>query len=229
MKGPRLLRILSVLAAAGPPLARQLCDVSAEVLAVAGAGIMVEGAAHRTPLCASDTVATRIEDLCFTLGEGPGVDAHQSGGPVAEPDLARPRQARWPSFTPLAVDAGVGAIFSFPLRLGGVHLGALTLYQARPGALSDDQHADATIMATVVLETLLAHQAEAPPGALATELEPLSGAWAEVHQASGMVSVQLGVSVVDALVRLRAHAYAAEWSLLEVARDVVAGRLRLSE
>jgi ANTAR domain len=227
MTSPRLLRILSALAAAGPPDPRRLCTVSAQVVEVAGAGVMVEGAKHRAPLCSSDEVTARVEDLCFTLGEGPGVDAHQEGLPVAEPDLARPRRARWPSFTPPAVVAGVAAIFSFPLRLGGIRLGALTLYQARAGRLSDDQYADALVMASVVLNAVLANQAEAPPGDLAAELETLSSSRAEVHQATGMVAVQLGVSVADALVRLRAHAYAEGRPLSVVAGDVVGKRLRL--
>jgi hypothetical protein len=226
---PRFDRILSVLAAAGPTAAVDtLCAVCAEVVDVAGAGVMVESEDHRAPLGSSDTTAASILDLCFTLGEGPGLDAHLGGMPVAEPDLALPRHTRWPNFAPPALSAGAAALFSFPLRVGGVRLGALTLHQERPGALSDEQHADALAMASVVVTTILAHQAEAPPGALASELAALSDSNAEVHQASGMVSVQLDVSLAEALVRLRAHAYAQERPLAELARDVVARRVRLS-
>jgi hypothetical protein len=189
---------------------------------------MVEAATHRAPLCSSGAIARRIEELSFTLGEGPGVDAHREGVPVTEPDLARPRRLRWPSLAPLAVDAGAAAIFSFPLRVGAVHLGALTLYEVRPGALSNDQYADALVMASVVVSAVLAHQAEVPPGVLATELDALNASRAEVHQASGMVSVQVGCSVGEALARLRAHAYADGRMLSDIAGDVVSGRLRLT-
>ena len=118
-------------------------------------------------------------------------------------------------------------MFSFPLHVGGVRLGALTLHGDRPGPLSDDQHADALAMAWVVANTILAHQADAPPGALARELAALSDANAEVHQACGMVSVQLDIGLGEASVRLRAHAYAEDRPLAEVAREVVARRLRL--
>ena len=188
---------------------------------------MVEDTAHRAPLCFSDPVAACILDLCYTLGEGPGFDAHQDGAPVAEPDLALPRRIRWPTFAPPAVEAGAAAVFSFPLRVGGVRLGALTLHEVRPGPLSDDQHADALAMASVVVNAILAHQADAPPGALASDLEALSDSRAEVHQASGMVSVQLDVGLAEAAVRLRAHAYAEGRPLAEVARAVVERRLRL--
>jgi hypothetical protein len=229
MNEPRFDRILSVLAAADPSAPVDvLCAVCAQVLHVAGAGVMVESADHRTPLCSSDATAACILDLCFTLGEGPALDAHQGGQPVAEPDLAIPDRTRWPSFSPPAVSAGAAALFSFPLRVGDATLGSLTLHQERPGPLSEDQHADALAMASVVSTTILAHQADAPPGALASELAALSDSNAEVHQASGMVSVQLGVSVAEASVRLRAHAFAQGRPLAELARDVVARRLRLS-
>jgi hypothetical protein len=226
---PRLDRILTMLAAAGArgPSAN-LCVVSTDVLEVAGAGLMVEGPDHRAALCSSDAISAEILDLCFTLGEGPGFDAHQGGVPVAEPDLADPRRTRWPSFTPPAVSAGAAAVFSYPLHVGAVRLGALTLHQARPGPLSDDQHEDALTMASVVVNTILAHQANAPPNALARELRALSDAGAEIHQACGMVSVQLAVTLAEASVRLRAHAYAEGLPLAEVAGQVVARRLRLS-
>ena len=227
MSSPRLPRLLAALAAAGPAHPRQLCAVSAGVLGVAGAAVMVDGAAQWAPLCASDAIAAQVDDLCLTLGEGPGLDAHRAGMPVSEPDLARPRRARWPSFSPPAVGAGVAAIFAFPLRAGAVRLGAVTLYQVHRGRLSDEQYADALVMAGVVASAVLAHQAGAPPGELAEELETLASSRAEVHQATGMISVQLEVSAAEALVRLRAHAYAEGRTLRDVAADVVGRRLRL--
>jgi hypothetical protein len=225
----RLDHILDLLASDGPSVRTQrLCAVSAEVVHVAGAGVMVEGADHRAPLCSSDPVAARILDLCFTLGEGPGFDAHHGGVPVSEPDLAIPSRTRWPSFTPPALSAGAAAIFAFPLQVGSVRLGALTLHQGRRGSLSDDQHADALAMAVVLVNAILAQQADAPPGALASDLASLSDSQAAVHQACGMISVQLSISLAEASVRLRAHAYADERSLAQVARDVVERRLRLS-
>ena len=165
MNAPRLARILGMLAAGGPSASTTgLCSLAATVVGVTGAGVMVEGADHRAPLCSSGAAAAAILDLCFTLGEGPGLDAHRSGAPVAEPDLAVPRRTRWPSFAPPALAAGVAAVFSFPLRVGGARLGALTLYGDRPGPLADDQHADALVMAWVVVTAILAQQGRRAPG-----------------------------------------------------------------
>ena len=106
----RLLRILALMGDG----AGRLCEVCARAVDVAGAGVTVPGGDPGAPLCSSDAVAERLEELSFTLGEGPAIDAHRDGEPVAEPDLASPSRARWPSFTPLAVDAGAAAIFAFP-------------------------------------------------------------------------------------------------------------------
>jgi len=119
-------------------------------------------------------------------------------------------------------------VFGFPMHVGAVRLGALNLYRDEPGALTDDQHADALVMAELAAHEVLAMQADAPSGALAIELEDGGNFRFVVHQASGMVSVQLGVSVGEALVRLRAYAFSHDEPLTDVATDIVARRLRLT-
>lgn len=226
----RLLRLSGgmVGAANGEHPARDLCRSCVEMLKVGGVSVMVMTDGPAT-FCSSDATSARIEDLQHDLGEGPCVDAHDGGRAVSEPDLATPRRTRWIAFGPAAVAAGAKALFSFPLRVGAVRLGALTLYQPRAGELSAGQHADAQTMANVVANVILAIQAEAPPGTLSPDLEVLAGHRAELHQASGMVSVQLGVAVGEAMVRLRAYAYAAERPLADIAVDVVARRLRFAD
>lgn len=168
-------------------------------------------------------------ELAARPGRGPCVDAYRHDRPVLEPDLANPGAPRWPAFTGPALDAGVRAIFAFPVGVGSARLGALSLCVDQPGALTDDQHADALVMATVAAESLLAMQAGGLPGGLATELEASANLHYVVHQAAGMVSAQLEVSVGEALVRLRAHSFGVERSLGAVAVDVVGRRLRLGD
>ncbi|MBJ7455208.1 MAG: GAF and ANTAR domain-containing protein [Thermoleophilia bacterium] len=224
----RLQRIAAVVSAAdASDPARAICDACVAALPVAGASIVLTAGGIPTALASSDAVAARIEELQATLGEGPCADACESGRPVGEPDLAAPRRARWVAFAPAALAAGAAAVFALPVRIGAVRLGALTFYRSRAGDLSDEQHVDARLMADVVAHVVLAIQAQAAPGTLGPALEPLVGHRAVVHQASGMVSVQLGVGVGEALVRLRAHAFAAGRELGDVAADVVARRLRL--
>ena len=124
--------------------------------------------------------------------------------------------------------AGAGAVFAFPLRVGAVRLGSLMIYRDEPGTLSDAQHRDAVEMSRVAMDVVLVNQEQAPAGGLAWGLEPLSGSRAEVQQAAGMVSVQAGVNVGEALLLLRARAYADERPVMDVARDVVARRMRFA-
>ncbi len=189
----------------------------------------MSGDIPQASVCSTDELSALIEELQFTLGEGPCVDAHRQDRPAGEPDLARPHTPRWPAFSPHAVDAGVNAIFAFPLRLGGARLGALDLYRDQAGRLTDEQHGDTLAMADITTRAILAVQANAPPGRLATELEDCADFHYVVHQASGMVAAQLEISVGEALIRLRAHAFGNDRRLAQVADDVVARTLRFDE
>ncbi|HEY4409966.1 MAG TPA: GAF and ANTAR domain-containing protein [Acidimicrobiia bacterium] len=227
MAGDRLVRIVARLSSGGDDQheAARLCEVSADVSMMSGAGIMLmAGDVQQGSVCSSNPVSALIEELQYTLGEGPCVDAYHSDRPVLEPDLAR-ADTPWLAFAPAATDAGARAIFGFPLQVGAVRLGALNLYRDRPGPLSDDQFADSLVLASVAARAVLTMQAHAAPGDLAAELEDGANFRFVVHQASGMVAVQLGVSVGEALARLRAHAFANDRLLAEVAEAVVSRTL----
>jgi GAF domain-containing protein len=195
---------------------------------VNGAGVMLmSGDIPRGSLCTTDKVSQLIEELQYTLGEGPCVDAYQQDQVVAEPDLADPVTRRWPAFTPPALQAGVRAVFGFPLRVGAVHLGALNLYRDLPGPLTGDQHADALVVADVAARWVLEAQAGAPVDMVAEELEVSADFHLAVHNAAGIVSVQEGISVTEALIRLRAFAFSSDRLLADVSQDVISRRLRL--
>lgn len=208
----------------------RLCTVCAKVTGVTGAGIMLMlDGELRGSVCSTDDVSALIERLQFELGEGPCVDACHLDRPVSEPDLASPRTPRWLAFTPPVVAAGARAVFGFPLQVGAVRLGALNLYSDRARELTDAQHADALLVASMVAQAILAMQAGAPLGRLAAELEAGIDFQYVVHQAVGMVAVQLDVDVAVALVRLRAHSFALDRPLADVARDVVSRTLRFHD
>jgi len=227
-RGDRRLELLArIVEPSGELDTQRLCDVCAEVTGATGAGIMLmSGDIARGSVCTTDSVSSRIEQLQYDLGEGPCVDAYHHDRPVSEPDLADPASARWLAFTGPAVAAGARAVFGFPLQVGAVRLGALNLYNDAPGPLTDHEHADALLMAGIVAHALMLLQAGAPTGTVATELEANADFQYVVHQASGMVAAQLDVSVGQALIRLRAHAFGNDRSLTDVARDVVERRLR---
>jgi GAF domain-containing protein len=230
MADGRLRRVLAELSAGGADVwsSARLCRGCVKIVGVDGAGIMLmSGDIPRGSLCTTNAVSHLIEELQYTLGEGPCVDAYQQDRVVAEPDLADPASRRWVAFTPPALQAGVRAVFGFPMRSGTVRLGALNLYRDRPGPLTDDQHADALVLADLAARWVLEAQAGAPPDAVAQELEIGADFHFAVHNAAGIVSVQQGVSVTEALIRLRAYTFSNDRLLVDVAQDVIARRLRL--
>lgn len=176
-------------------------------------------------LCTTDEVSAVIEEVQYAMGEGPCLDAHRTGRPVGEPDLASPATPRWIGFTGPVLDAGARAVFGFPLRIGGVGLGALNLYRDRPGPLDDEQHADVLVAADIAARAVLMLEA-VPEDDGASDLVDAIDLHAVVHQASGMVAVQLRTDPGHALVRLRAHAFASGRTLDAVAHDVVLRVLR---
>ena len=139
----------------------------------------------------------------------------------------------WPGFTPQARQIKAAAIFALPLRIGAIRVGSLGLYRATPGPLSTVQLGDALILADTATVVLLESQhldgaAEAAGAGPGGQPPDLARHRAEIDQATGMVSAQLDVAIGEAFVRLRAHAYAQDRRLSDVARDVVARRVRLS-
>lgn len=208
-------------------LAQRMVAACTRALPVTGAGLAVmTDLGPGGMLAASDGPAAVVEDLQFTLGEGPCVDSVRTGRPVLDADLEQSGRGRWPHFTPGALDAGVRAVFAFPLMVHGIRVGALDLYRDAPGGLTTGAIHDAQLHADAATMLLLRLQAERPSldGAAgwAAELEDRS----EVHQATGMISVQSGVSVESALLLLRARAFAAERPIDAVARDVVSRIVR---
>jgi hypothetical protein len=203
-----------------------LCRAAADGLAVDGASVTaVSGPAVREPLSATDELSVRLEELLLTTGEGPGAEDFRFGSPMLIPDL-EPVTGRWPGFAPAAVAAGARALFAFPLQAGAIRVGVLSLYRARPGPLTPGQLADALVFADIALQLILDSSAGINGSSGYQPLDGLSDGRAEVYQATGMMSVQLGVSLEEAFVRLRAHAFAAGLPLGDVVGDVVSRKLR---
>ena len=182
---------------------------------------------HQGVLAASDHPARLIEDLQFSLGEGPCLDASRSRMPVLLPDLARTAATRWPGFGPAALDAGIAAIFALPVQVGAIRLGALDLYRNITGPLEDDElgqalaYADAAVVALLHLQDQMSSDGDLHP-----QLDKPLEDRAEIHQATGVIAVQASTGLTDALLMLRAHAYSSDRPILDVARDVMAETLR---
>ena len=222
-----ILRDLADVGSAGGTLPQRLCAACASALPVTGVGMALMSTRGPEGLvAATDGVATTMEELQFGVGEGPCVDASRSGRPVLQPHLRQTAFARWPGFGPQALDAGIEAIFAFPLQVGAIRLGVLDLYRDVPGTLSPEDFRRALLFSDAATRILLYLQDQSPTdGALHPDLLLPHRDRPEVHQATGMISVQAAVGLAEALLVLRARAFSDERSIAAVARDVVSGRL----
>jgi hypothetical protein len=186
-------------------------DLPGRLVAICAAGVPVTGAGiivmtdsgPGAMLASTDGPARTMEELQFSLGEGPCVGASRSRRPVLQPALAGIGEQRWPGFAAGALSVGERAVFAFPLQIGGIRVGVLDLYRDVEGPLDDGQLARSLAYADAATSILLHLQAgsgdRAAPGLVAMVEDR-----AEVHQATGMISVQATLGLGGALVRLQA-------------------------
>ncbi len=205
-----------------------LCKGFVESLAISGAAISVfSGLSPATMVCASDAVAARIDELQFDLGEGPRWEALQTRRPVLLPDVRRGGpHAAWPVFAESLLELEVSALFVFPLVLGALDIGIAELYRSESGPLSQTEQSTALQLADEATWLLLRQLLDLNPGDgtdAPADNSPRSRR--EIHQATGMVLAQAGTSARDALLLMRAYAFAQGRTVREVARDVVSRSL----
>jgi ANTAR domain-containing protein len=204
-----------------------VCATAAARLPVTGVAVSVRaGLTVSEVVCATSSLGRDLEDLQLTLGEGPSLEvlAGSQALLLSDLDSADP-QRRWPIFAGQALEAGARAFFALPMRVGAVRVGVLALNAQRPGPLVAECLAEAGVFAELALELLLDAQAGIIRGDGELPVDGLTGR-PELHQATGMISVQLGVGMIEAMARLRARAFSDGRSLHELAADVVARRLR---
>jgi hypothetical protein len=171
---------------------------------------------------ASDVWAAGIEEAQYTLGEGPGFAAVAARGPVLVPDLSVD-EMRWPVFAETARGEGLEAAFFFPLQIGAILLGTLGLYRRRVGVLPAEFVFEAALLADLIAHKLLLHNERMGN----EERIWMETSYQDVNMATGMLAVLLRISLEEAFLRLRAHAFAGGRSILDVAGDVLARRLPL--
>jgi hypothetical protein len=217
----------------GVEAADRLCEACVILFDVDDAAIslVLDGASSGT-LGSSGAAARTYDELQFTLGEGPCLDAVAGRIQVLVVDLADPGEARWPAYGPAMLAHQIRGVCAIPVVVAGEFVGALDLFRAQPGPLLGEDLAGAVTaaeLAGIPLLDLLDGDLQAAAG------DPYSNAWAElnmlsraeVSQATGMLVAQLGVEPAEALVRLRGHAYATGRSATDVARDILDRRLKL--
>ena len=203
----------------------RLCRFAAEELGLAGAAVtLVPTAGAHAVSAASDPATRQHEDEQFGVGEGPTQDVFSSQRPVEVTDLERTGADRWPGYAPAASAAGVRAVVALPLHVGAVTFGVLTLSCPKPRVFDRTQMRTARRFAELATELLMDNSMSEPAVGLDPDHHAAMATHGHIYQAQGMTMVDLGVSLPDALARMRAHAYATEQDLADLATDIIAGR-----
>ncbi|NYJ74945.1 GAF domain-containing protein [Allobranchiibius huperziae] len=228
-RAQQILQQVQATDAADETLPQVLCQACAAALPVTGVAMALMSAQGPEGLiAASNDTAGALEELQFALGDGPSVDASRHHRPVLEPHFRATAMARWPGLGQPALIVGVEAVFAFPLQVGAIRLGVLTLYCDRPGHLSSNALTEAWSFSDAATKLMLHLQGQMPAGALHPALALPGHSRPEVHQATGMISVQAAVGLAEALLLLRARAFTEDRDILAVARDVIARTLRFT-
>lgn len=225
-------RLTAAVTGAASPLAAadRLCQVCVETLDVDGAALSLthEGTTRGTFGSSSSTSRT-IDELQYTYGEGPCLQAAFTGVPVLVADLAALGDVRWPAFRRAVMDVGVAAVFALPVAIMSTRIGALDLYRQRRGPLTADDLVSGLFAAELAALPLLDLVEEVDwddageGGQQWHQLASLERV--EVYQATGMLVGALDVSPEEALVRLRGYAFSHNMTASEVAYAIVEGDL----
>ena len=209
-----------------------LCEPFLDVLPVSGAAIATLVAPFvRETVCATNATAARLDEIQLDLGEGPIWDATATRNPVLVTDVHRTdtptAQGAWPALGPALSQLEVGAVYAFPLLVGSLTIGAVTLYSPRPGDLSSGEIVDALLLTNIVARQVLRDVlSEQKPEADHDDDEGFSRRI--VHQATGMVLAQMNSSASDALLLIHGQAFSSGRTVRQVATDVVARDLNFA-
>ena len=203
---------------------QRMCRTAARHVPAAGVGVsLLDSEGGLMSAAASNATSAMVEELQYTLGEGPCLAAFATRSPVLVPDLVATASTTWPIYAPAAHEHGVEAVFAFPLQVGRARVGALDVYRAERGDLSTGAHGRVLVFCSLALEALLGVGAR--DDAAGEWLDDLDDGGYRVYQAQGMVGVQLGVSTREAMAVIRAYAFSHDRRLSEVAEHVVSRKL----
>lgn len=216
----------------GLATADQLCHACVDLLDVDGAAIsLVTTGATQGTFGSSNALSRRLDEYQFTFGEGPCLDSVHSASVVHVPDLGAAGEARWPAYAGAVLGEGVRAVYALPVAVSTTVVGVLDLFRTDPGELRGADLQGGVLAADLAALPLLdlmsadvdwAAISGGDPWAQLSSLERV-----EVYQATGMIIARLDVGPAEALVRLRAHAFAAGMTASEVAWAVVRRELVL--
>lgn len=207
----------------------RLCRAAAQYMSAVGVavGLMSETGSAGV-VAGADERSVVLDELQFSLGEGPGHDAFTMRRPVLIADLTSHEGQTWPIYSAGALESGVSGVFAFPLHIGAATFGVFTIYLGDISPMGSDQLNMALTFAEIATELLLDADSAPLDGSLHPGVEAVLSRRAEIYQAQGVLTVKLSIGLAESLARMRAHAFAHNQSLAELAALIMSGHVDLA-
>jgi transcriptional regulator with GAF, ATPase, and Fis domain len=197
-----------------------LAERCVQLLDVDAAGLMLADQRGQLHATAASSESARLLELFELQGDaGPCLDAYRTGAAVVNADL-QANQERWPRFAEAAQISGFVAVHALPLRLRSTVIGALNLFCAGPGALSDEDARTGQALADVATIGILAQRNLQQAELLSAQLQQALNSRVTIEQAKGVLAERRGITLDDAFDVLRKHARGHNLRLSDLAKDV---------
>ena len=198
-----------------------------ELLAADSVSIALVVDGTYAPLGSAGELGGRVDELQFSMGDGPSFAVQGENDPILVEDLAHHTAlSRWPLFYDAARSLDISGVFCFPLRVGAANLGVMTAYRFHAAPLTPEQFSSGLVLSAFAAAETVRSLAGNPERGVEAK-DPITYDQSIVQFAAGMLAERLETSIVDALVRMRAHAFASNMTVTEVAQLIASGRLVL--
>jgi hypothetical protein len=202
-----------------------LATRSVELLGATAAGIMLADPHGELKVMASSTEEARLLELYeLQNNEGPCLDCYRTGLPVTRDGVAA-MQLAWPAFTPRLQQLGFHSAQALPMRLRSETIGALNLFGAEPGPLSEADLGIGQAMAHVATVGLLQERAITARKLLATQLQTALTSRVVLEQAKGILAQRTGLSLDHAFQLMRGYARSNNRRLSDIATAIIDGSI----
>lgn len=189
-----------------------------------GAGLTLLEDDRSNTIVATAVFVSEIDDIQYTLGEGPCVSAAAEAVTVMSGSLGG--DARWPRFGGRVARLGVHSVVSLPLITSDGVVGAMNVY-ARAKNIFDERAAElGEIFALPAAVAVQNAQVLAQTRRLAERLQVALDTRGVIDRAVGIMMSRSGGTEREALERLRALSQQEHRKLTEVARNMVEEAVR---
>lgn len=211
-------------------LGQRLTQVATTLFSAAQCSLVLSMGLDITTITGGNSLTSVMDERQMVLGDGPTVSAIRESTPMILADTnGIVEQERWPVFCDEASKAGVRGILSIPIFTGAIRLGALTAYWTEPHSPTPNEYSDGVLLADIALEAILNDLAGVSLDVALSELGQDVQHHILVQQAAGMVSEQLSIPILEAMVRIRSIAYSSQRQLIDVAQAIISRQEKLEK